>query len=457
MLIIYKIFFLSFFIPLLIVAQTKIIFPQLEKHILNNGLELWFLPDEQQPAIFIDLYLKQGTNHETPGKEGLYYLLTQMVLEGSRNYPNATFKSQLRALGAELSFSSDLYQSRLSLAVLKEDIDQGLIFMNEALFEATLAPERFDYLIERAQKDLEKQNQDPSFLMKRLEKRLLFGEKQRAGRYETKTSLKNLNHTDLLTAYQELVKPDGGIILCVGDFNSQELKSKLLKHFSDWQGQVQKLEPQGPMSVDNNGLYIYDKPGLTQATITLQSEGLKRSDPQYPAYRLFNYCLGAGSFSSRLMQEVRVKKGLTYGIYSSMHDTPDYGTLKIKTFTRNNEVLLTLSAIEEVLASFRIHGLSQKELDEAKSYFLGNLPIRYETPLDKGRRLASAPLFGVDRTFIENELTSLYEISLEEVNQFIQTYLKNIKWQKLLIIDEKKESASLKKAGFTLVKIKNLE
>ena len=178
----------------------------------------------------------------------------------------------------------------------------------------------------------------------------------------------------------------------------------------------------------------------------------QQNDINYPAYRIMNYSLGGASFSSRLMEDIRTKKALSYSIYSRMIQQPHYGIFAINTFTKNETLVETLDAIKRVNTYLAMHGITQEELDKAKSFFRGNLPMRYETPPEKSNFLLTAWEYGMSEKEASETLNRLLELRLDDVNQFIMNYFEHTVWQIVLVTDAAIVNEQLEKGGITIAK-----
>jgi len=175
--------------------------------------------------------------------------------------------------------------------------------------------------------------------------------------------------------------------------------------------------------LDRFNFRFVNKPDLTQGTIVIAQWGIESSNPDNPAYKIMNYILGGGSFSSRLMTVIRAEQGKTYGIRSRLEHHPDFGTFWIKTYTRNEEVVRTYKSILKEFKKFIDNGISEEELQKAKSFYLGAIPLQLETP----QLIAQQVLDGFYNGFAIDEMRraaiEINNVTLADVNRVAKKYL----------------------------------
>ncbi|MEK9657206.1 MAG: pitrilysin family protein [bacterium] len=426
--------------------------PVFEKTILENGMSLWLSEDKEQPVVFFQLMMPIGTLYDPLGKEGMLTLISQMLEQGTRSFSGEDITRKINQVGGRLTVLPSLYGLEIHCQVLKKDIDLAISLIQELSQFPTFPAKDLERKKKQSVFAIKKQKTDPDYLATRYLDELVFGPKQRSGREATIQSISKINQSNINDFYYNHASPVGTVLVCIGDINSKELKKKLTKRFSSWAAKTMNKQTEQPQSATKQQLWVVNKEGLSQTTIALSLPGLKQTDPEFVAYRMMNYILGASSFSSRLMNEVRVKKGLTYSIYSSMQLEPDYGLFTIKTFTRNEEVAVTIDAIKQTCDQLINEGMTKEELDAAKSYYRGNLPIRYETPLQKASHMLNAWQQGLSDQEIRQELLNLEKVTLKEVNTFIKRYFKDKEWQIVLVSDYSKIKDQLKKSGLSVAK-----
>jgi zinc protease len=147
---------------------------------------------------------------------------------------------------------------------------------------------------------------------------------------------------------------------------------------------------------------LVDRPDLTQATLMLGHPGVKHADPRWYAATLVNYVLGGSDFSSRLMAEVRAKRGLTYGISSSFGAPLYQGAFRISAATRNETAWEALVASVSELRRMKTDGPTAAELDKAKGFYAGSYPFSLQSAAGVAAALIGAELHGLGDDYVRD-------------------------------------------------------
>ncbi|MDP3936807.1 MAG: insulinase family protein, partial [Deltaproteobacteria bacterium] len=169
-------------------------------------------------------------------------------------------------------------------------------------------------------------------------------------------------------------------------------------------GSVFKGVPPHPPRSGDPGVKKINGP-FTQSTILMGERGITRNDPAYYALQVFNYTLGGGGFSSRLLDEIRDNRGLAYSVSSSFDTRLLPGPFEISLQTRNATAKESLALVRAEVAKALDKGITEKELEDAKAYLVGTYPRRYDTNSKMAGFLAAAVFYGLgtdyDRVYPE--------------------------------------------------------
>jgi zinc protease len=164
--------------------------------------------------------------------------------------------------------------------------------------------------------------------------------------------------------------------------------------------------------------------GKSQVDVACALPGLSRTDPDYYAAMLANFVLGGGSLSSRLMDNLRDKQGLVYGVYSSLSAGIGAGPLQIRAGTNPASADRTAEEILVQVARMQDEGPTATELEEAVSYLTGVFPVRLETNAGVASQLLGAELYGLGMDYIERYPAIIRGVSLEETRAAGRKYLR---------------------------------
>jgi zinc protease len=192
-----------------------------------------------------------------------------------------------------------------------------------------------------------------------------------------------------------------------------------------WQGGGPASPPYvaAPDRVCAPGIYLLDRPDLTQSEIRVGHLGLPRAHPDYFPLKLVNYILGEGGFSSRLMARIRSDLGFTYGIRSSFSFRRAPGPFIVSTFTPAENTAQVVQEIGSVITEVHRHGVLAQELAEAQSYYVGHFPLGLETSRGIGRQVMSIDLYDLGTDYLKNYCEQIRGVNLKTAAQAAQNHL----------------------------------
>lgn len=340
----------------------------------SGGVTAWLVEDYTVPIIAVRFAFSGGSVQDPAGKEGMSNLMTGLFDEGAGDLDADAFQERLDDVGAELSFEARrdaVYGSMRMLADARDDAF-GLLKL------AVTAP-RFDAEpIERVRAQIvtgiQRDMRDPNVLGRDEFARALYGDHPYARRSDgSAETLEAITAEDLHRLHDRTFARGNLNIAVVGAIDAETLKTELDRVFGDLPQEPQ-LETVGKAELHLAQLVRYDYP-LPQATLQLVYPGVERDDPDFfPAF-LMNHMLGGGTFSSRLFDEVREKRGLTYGVGSALITGDHADMLMIGTSTRADRAQETLGVIADVVHEMVENGVSEEELARAKTYLVGAYAI----------------------------------------------------------------------------------
>lgn len=340
----------------------------------QSGVTAWLVEDYSLPIIAIRFAFEGGSTQDPVGKEGLANLMTGLFDEGAGDLDSEAFQIQLDDAGAEMGFGASRDYIYGSMRMLAERKDEAL-----ALLQLAIERPRFDAApIERIRAQIVSgivsSAKDPETAAQYRWATALYGDHPYSRRDEgTEQSLATITADDLRAFHKANFARENLRVAVVGAIDAETLRGELDRLFSGL--------PEKPALQSVN----YVKPKLAQevrvdyvlpqATLQLAYPGIEREEPEFFGAVLMNHVLGGGSFSSRLFEEVRERRGLTYGISSSIVNHEHAAALVIGTSTRADKADETLAVIRDVVRRMAEEGPTEAELEAAKKYLIGSYAI----------------------------------------------------------------------------------
>lgn len=415
---------LTFLLSTVVLAGEEIKLPPMKSKTLSNGLEILIIEHHELPIVAFRLVLKTGTAYDPKGQAGLANLTADLLRKGTDTHSATEIAETIDFVGGSLGAGADRDMTYVTCKVLTKYFDTGLDLLADVILNPTFGQEEIDRLKSQTTSSIIQQKDDPNVVVGWEFNRQLFGEHPFANPpVGTVKSLDSLNRDDIVRFHKEFYRPNNAILCVVGDVKPKEVFKKVEKKLSDWKrGRVPALSFPPPPPLSGYRIVLVDKPDLTQSNIKFGHLGVDRSNPDYFPLVLMNYILG-GSFVSRLNNVVRVEKGLTYGIWSRFEMNKEPGAFVVTTFTRNDSTLNAIKASLAELSRIREQGITEEELKEAKAFYRGYFPLRFETPEQIATRVLETKLYGLGKNYLQDYVKNIDKVTIEEVDQAAKRYL----------------------------------
>lgn len=394
--------------------------PEIYQAPLANGMNLVGVEYARVPWVSLTLMVKRGAECDPPGKAGVADWTAECLTLGTARRTQRQLAEDVESLGAHLRARADWDASYISLEGLAEDFPALMATLAEVVQSPRFPEEEFPLLKERRRAELAQVLDDPRELASRSFHRLFFqgAPYGHAVRGEPE-SLEAIALTDLVQHYEREYTPAAATLVVVGMVPREEVLAEAGRVWEGWQGggPASPAYTAAPDRTCPPGLYLLDRPELTQSEIRLGHLGLPRRHPDFFPLRLVNYILGEGGFSSRLMTRIRSELGLTYGIRSRFHFRRAPGPFTVMTFTPAENTARVVREIREVLQEVQRKGVTPQELAEAQSYYVGHFPLGLETPRALARQVATIDLHDLGRDYLARYCEKIKEVTLEAARE----------------------------------------
>jgi zinc protease len=375
--------------------------PPITRKQLKNGISVLMLRDARVPLVTVKLILEVGSVDDPADKVGLSDFTGRMLRQGVKGKSSMQISTAVDRVGAALGVSPGHEVTSITCDAQAQSLDLCLNLVRSLVMQPTFPKKEMSQIRDSLLGDVKQSRDDPDTLVALHFYNQLYGDDHPAGRPMTSASIRSISRKDLLAFHRHFYTPRGAQLVISGAFEPKALVKKL-RAFSRWRGKKRPKRDIKPVAQPTAGLRVLlvDKPDLTQSFLMLGHAGVSYRHPARDALRLANYVLGGGGFSSRLMQEVRSKGGKTYGVSSAFYAHEADGVFRIRTSTKNDELLSTLTLIRKEMASFLKKPPTASELAAAKGRMAGGYAIRFKTGGQLASALALAKLRGFDDRYV---------------------------------------------------------
>ncbi|MFT0890782.1 M16 family metallopeptidase [Pseudochelatococcus sp. G4_1912] len=388
-----------------------------QRVISPGGIEAWLVEEYAVPLIAIDFAFKGGASHDDATQAGASRIFASLLDEGAGPYGSEAFQEQLAEHAIELGFSADRDAWRGSLKTLSRNADRAFELLRLAINEPRFDESAVERVRQQVLAGLRHEANDPDALASRSLFLKAFGDHPYARPIKgTMESVPTLTR-DMLAGIKPKALTRGNLIVSVvGAIDAATLSRHLDAVFGDLP--ASSILPPTPMvtALATGGLEIIDV-DVPQTSLRFAVPGLLRSDPDFMAAIVFNHILGGGAFTSRLFQEVREKRGLAYGVSTSLVTLRATGLMVGGTATKNERAAESLSVIREEIARLTHDGPDADELTKAKQYLIGSYPLQFDSSGKIARQLLQIAIDDLGIDYIDRRNSLIEAVTLADIKR----------------------------------------
>ena len=350
------------------------------RRVLPDGTAVYLAPSHEFPLVTVSITFKGGASLDPPDVPGLASTTARMVREGGTGKLRATeFDETLDFLATEVGVSANETFTTATMNCLASNLDESLDLFVGMLRDPAFDQGRLDTAKARAIEGLKQRNDDASSILSREWKRLVYGVGHFESAEPTGETVAAISRERLAEMHGRVFHPGNMIVAVSGDFAEQEMLAKLEKAFGGWERGPTAADPVAPTAVLEPGLYHVPKQ-IPQGKVLLGMRSITRDDPDAIPLLLLNDILGAGGFTSRIMQQVRSNEGLAYSARSTLVPKVSYpGDFRAGFESKNPTVALATKIVLDQIRGVRDDLVTEEELATAKASAIETFPRQFES------------------------------------------------------------------------------
>lgn len=389
----------------------------------KESIKTWFIEDHSLPIISLKFQIDGGSIYDEAGEEGKSRLCISLLDEGAGPYDSDAFQKKMEALATKINFDAGTETIKGAFETLAESKDEAFQLFRLALHEARIDDEPFNRAVQQTLVALKQQEGDPYARATKVAMNTLFADHPYSNPLlGTKESISNLKREGCKKYIQSRISRRNLMIGVVGDITKEELGQRIDQIFGALPSTVDLPEiPQIKPKLDGT-LHLTQMERPQTVALFIQ-KGLPRDHKDFYAAYILNHILGGGTFTTRLIDEVRVKRGLTYYTGCQLQWFRHSNMLTGTVSTDNNRFNESYAVIKDVWKKLADEGPSNKEIEDAKLYLNGSFPLR----LDKMANVADLLLtmqedkLGVD--YVETRVEYINAVSAADVKRVAKEFL----------------------------------
>lgn len=381
------------------------------------GVEAWCVRSNIAPLLAISFMMEGGAAQDPLGKEGVGQLMAKLLDEGAGGYDSDAFQEQLAARAIELSFNVGHDGFSGSLKTLVSHADKAFELLRLALLEPRFDEADVERVKAQTVAGLRYQQNDPGFMSSRAMSEQAFPNhpygRPTGGTVESNEAI---TRQDIVEAHKRLVSKAQLKIAVVGAFEEAELGRLLDKAFADLPA-TNHLAIVPAVKIANRGLRVIKDLDVPQSVVRFGYEGIAWRDPDFTAAYVLNHIYGGGSFTSRLFQEVREKRGLAYSVGTSLASYRSGAASWGYTATKNERVSECLDVIVSEMQRLKADGPSADELQKAKDYLTGSYALGFDTSTKIAHQLVQIAFEGLGLDYLDRRNKLVTAVTLEDIHR----------------------------------------
>ncbi len=369
--------------------------PPLRREQLANGLSAVVAERKGVPLVAARLVLRGGSSLDPAGRFGLAHLVALVARRGTRRRSGPRIDEEVEAIGAELGAGVDEDATYFGLSAPAEALDRCLDVLADVAIDPVFPPRELQRLQRREIASLSHDLDEPSLVADRAMLGAAFGRHPYGHPSEGRVrDLRAIRRPDVLAFHRRHYRPEGAIVVVVGAVDAAEALARIRKRFGRWRpGGVDGRTPAAP-EPPGRTVVVVDKPDVTQSQVRIASAGFARASPDYFPGVVASAVLGGG-FTSRLMEAIRVNRGLSYGVRSRFAPSGAGGLFLVSTFTKTDTTAELVQVALDEIARFRDDGPTEEELSRTQAYLCGLYPLSLETHEQLAEKLTDLSLYGL--------------------------------------------------------------
>lgn len=415
-------------------------FPKPAEQTLPNGLRVIVIERSESPLVSAQLLIKNGGEADPIELAGVADMTASLLTKGTQSRDATKIAQEIESLGGSLDSGARWDSSYAQVGVMSTKIPQAMEILADVVRRPTFKSEEVERLRQQYLDNLTLALGDPGSIARFVAARVVFGDSPYGHPLSgTTESLTRITAPDIAKMHSRYYRPDNAILVIGGDIAAKDGFALATKYFGDWSKPTTPL-PSLSAATDAAAtkagrVVVIDKPDAGQAAVYLARTGINRRDPDYFRGIVTNSVLSG--YSGRLNQEIRIKRGLSYGAGSQLDTRRDVGPFVASAQTKNESgaqvAELLLGEIERLSSA----PPADVELTPRKAVLIGNFSRNLETVNGLVSQVAGLALHGLSLDEINRYINNVQAISTADVQKFAGTRL-DAKTSNIIIVGNAK-------------------
>jgi len=409
---------------LLLAPVSAVAAPKVQMVKLDSGPTVWLVEDRSAPVVTLQFAWKwTGSLSEPKDKTGLARFAMGMMDEGAGDLESGAFQGRLDDLNASMDFGAGSENLSLTVRSLSATLPEAMSLTKSALTEPRFDAAAVERVRGQIRQSLSQSMENGGALAGELLYAALYPDHPLGrGARTSFAALESIKREDLLAFTKDRLTRSGLVISAAGAIDAASLKKILDDVLLSLPAGKPYPQP-APAEMKAGGQTLVMERALPQSTIFFALPGIRRLDPDYLPTALLMHTLGGGTFTSRLKDEVRERRGLAYSVSAGLSASEVSSTISGSASTANRNAAQAVSTMRDVLAQLAEKGVTSEELAEAKDYIVGAMPLRLDSTRAIAGTLQGLQLDGLPASYLDTRAADIRAVTLDQVNSLARRLL----------------------------------
>ena len=389
----------------------------------EGGINAWVVEEPSIPFVALEIRFRGSAGLDLPGKRGATNLMTALLEEGAGDMNAQEFQTELESLAASFSFRAFDDSLSISARFLTENKEEALALLRKAMTEPRFDEDAIERVRAQVLSGIASDAKDPNSIAASVFDAAAFGDHPYGSAIDgTLESVTALTRDDIVVAHRNALTRDHLYVAVVGDTTAETVGALLDGLLGDLPAEGPAEPPYVPFGLEG-GITVVDY-NTPQSVALFGHGGIKRDDEDFFAAFILNHVLGAGGFESRLMSEVREKRGLTYGIGTYLVPKFHAEMMLGQVASSNETIAEAIDVIKAEWARMAEDGMTAEELSAAKTYLTGEYPLRFDGNAEIAKIMVGMQMIGLSPDYVVNRNDFVEAVTLEDVNRVAANLLR---------------------------------
>jgi zinc protease len=440
-------------------APRSVTVPKPVERTFRNGLRVIVVEHHETPLVAAQLMVRNGGEVDPPNLSGVADMTAELLTKGTKTRTAPQIAQEIEALGGQINSGAGWDASRATVNVIASKTEPALAILADVVRNPVFKDEEIERLRQQYLDSLSVGMNSPGTLAGWVAARVVFGDSPYGHPVSgTPESLTRVKREDIVALHDKFYRPDNTVLVVGGDIKADEAFRLAEKFFGDWQS-----SSTSPRSVNGGGLglsatpgptkqrvVVVDMPGAGQAAVLFARRGIARTDPEYYPGIVANSVLTG--YSGRLNEEIRIKRGLSYGAGSNLQVRRDVGPFVASAQTKNQTGADVASLLVTEMTRLSSEPVAEAELTTRKATLIGGFGRALETTGGLVGQIASLALYGLDLGEINHYITSVQAVTPAQIQKFAGSRL-GVKDADIVIVGDAKDFIEPLRKQFPAVEV----